>query len=382
MNDNIQVAILGCGLSGMITALGLASRGIKSTIIEASKAGSSNDNRTTALTRSSQDTLAQFRIWDGIEQLAGFMHDIYVLDNRSREMVHLQNSDGNSILGYIVPNSDFKSLLVERVKSSSLITLLEDSPYRDVKCSTNVAEIYLNDGKVLTTDLVIVCDGQNSYARRKYFTNKIDRSYRQVAFTFNVCHEKPHEGTAVEHFMSGGPFAILPLKSQRNSSVVWTLGEKAALVFKNLPLEEFEHHVAQNFGDFLGQIKIDSPIDNFPLKARVASKYFCRRIVLVADTAHIVHPLAGQGLNQGIKDIKTLVELIEHKQVGEGLLQEYQALRADDNMAMYQATDLLNCIFTNEFLTLKVLRRIGLAAFDTLGTAKNMLLHYASGVRD
>jgi 2-octaprenyl-6-methoxyphenol hydroxylase len=393
--SNKKIVILGSGLSGMIMALGLASRGLSCTIIELSHLPKNvkdlklesikSDNRTTALTFVSSEVLSDYGIWSELEALSGKMLDIYVLDSKSNDMVHLHGAlkkPQHNALGYIVPNREFKHVLLKKILSNPLITFIDNSSYEIIENHKEHTKILLSSGKEIICDLVIVCDGQNSKAKNQYFSDKVNKAYKQVALTFNVKHELKHDGTAVEHFMSGGPFAILPLLSGYHSSIVWTLKEEVATVFKNLPFEELEYHLNQNFGNFLGKVQIEGEINSFPLKARITSSYFSNRIVVAADTAHIVHPLAGQGLNQGIKDIKALVDLLaDHKILDQSLLKTYQRMREDDNLEMYHLTDLINGLFSNESYLLRPMRQIALAIFDQVPFLKDSIMNYASGKR-
>jgi 2-octaprenyl-6-methoxyphenol hydroxylase len=228
---------------------------------------------------------------------------------------------------------------------------------------------------------LIVCDGQNSKVRQYYFFNKIEKAYKQTALTFNITHEKNHENCAIEHFMPLGPFAILPLKEQNSSSVIWTTSTQQASLLMTLSSEEFEYLLGKNCGYSLGTIHLDSKISCFPLKARVTSKYFYNKIVLVADSAHVIHPLAGQGLNQGIKDIEALVQLTLGNGITEFTLEQYQKLRQNDNLVMYIATESLNTIFSNHSKPLWYLRRLGLKTIDNMPVIKKLLLQYAMGNR-
>ncbi|HJD56990.1 FAD-dependent monooxygenase [Candidatus Tisiphia endosymbiont of Ptychoptera albimana] len=414
-----EIVILGCGLSGMLTALSFAEKNIKTTILEcqsinssivnSGELGSRNDGatpisnrratsddvtnfssidysfcadiRTTALTPASSRFLEANNLWSEIEQVAGKMLEIYVVDNKAPEMLCLPNIKGNDALGYIVKNSEFKQILLENVKKNSLINIIDQCGYQKIDSKADHSIIYLDNQETINSDLLIVCDGHNSKARQYYFFNKIEKSYNQTALTFNIRHEKNHENCAIEHFMPSGPFAILPLKDQKTSSIVWTTSQEQAALLTSLPSEEFEYLVSRNCGNSLGAIVVDSDISSFPLKARVTSKYFHNKIVVVADSAHVIHPLAGQGLNQGIKDIETLTGLVASSGTNAVVLERYQKLRQNDNCNMYMITESLNSIFSNHSKPLWYLRRLGLKAIDNIDPIKNLLKQYAMGKR-
>ncbi|MCC8372130.1 MAG: FAD-dependent monooxygenase [Rickettsia endosymbiont of Pseudomimeciton antennatum] len=378
-----EIVILGCGLSGMLTALSFAEKNIQTTILERQSISSSNfcaDIRTTALTPASSRLLEAINVWSEIEQVASKMLEVYVVDNKAPEMLCLPNIKGNDALGYIVKNSDFKRILLENVRKNALINIIDQCDYKKIDSKADHSIIHL-DNRTINSDLLIVCDGHNSKARQYYFFNKIEKSYNQTALTFNIRHQKNHENCAIEHFMPSGPFAILPLKDQKTSAIVWTTSQEQAALLTSLSSEEFEHLVGRNCGNSLGAIAVDSDISSFPLKARVTSKYFHNKIVVVADSAHVIHPLAGQGLNQGIKDIETLTQLVASSGIGVGVLERYQKLRQNDNCNMYMITESLNSIFSNHSKPLWYLRRLGLKAIDNIEPIKNLLKQYAMGQR-
>ncbi|GAB4164094.1 MAG: hypothetical protein Tsb006_3530 [Rickettsiaceae bacterium] len=233
----------------------------------------------------------------------------------------------------------------------------------------------------MEADLLIVCDGSNSLIKQKYFSSEIDKLYSQYAITFIVRHEKPHEGTAVEHFMPSGPFAILPLKDQHLSSIVWTVRSEMKGALLKLPQEEFLYLVQQNLGDFLGRVNLQSEAAAFPLKAYSTSKYFNKKIALVADSAHVIHPLAGQGLNQGIKDIHSLVTNILKHGACKFALGRYEESRKSDNKTMLEITDTLNALFATNSKLLHASRQLGFKAIGKISPFKKLLIKYAMGKR-
>ncbi len=380
-----SIAVFGSGLSGMLTALAFANLGIKVTVFETHSvedASFFSDVRTTALTASSKDFLTEIGIWDSVQAIASNITDIYVADNKAPEMLHfcLQETLPNAekAMGHVVKNSEFKKLLLNELRRNSLISLFDKCDYQVINNTDTICQIALN-GEVLDFDLLVLCNGPFSKVRERYFSNNIMKYYDQTAFTFNIKHKKAHEGTAIEHFMPSGPFAILPLKDQYTSNIVWSVRKDYVLALKHLPSDEFKHIVQQNIGDVLGEVVIDSAIGIFPLRACIARQYFYNRIVLVADSAHIVHPLAGQGLNQGIKDIKELTRLVETYGANYNTLAEYQERRQDDNLHMYNITDSLNRLFSNDNKALKFVRNIGFNLINKIPQIRNQLIQYAMG---
>ncbi len=383
--SDAKIVILGSGFSGMLTSLSLASAGFSTIILESMACDDSkflHDVRTTALTAESKHFLIKLGLWPLVDKIASPILDVYVVDNKSPKMLHFaQNLINTEALGYIVKNSEFKKILLETVQNNPLITLIDKCSDYNIHSQESGNNIYLADGTFISCQLLILCNGRGSTIHTSYFSAEISKHYLQNALTFNVWHQQSHEGTAVEHFLPSGSFAILPLKGENHSSIVWTLPKNYADLLQNLPTDEFEYMVQRNFGDFLGALKIDSEIANFPLRAYLTRKYYHNRIVLIADSAHIIHPLAGQGLNQGIKDIQALTDLINSRNIDQEMLAEYQELRQTDNRLMYFITDNINRIFSNNLSSLKFLRRAALLAAEHISFVKVELLKYAMGRR-
>lgn len=372
----IDKVILGCGLSGMLTALAFAKKNIETTIFESKSVkspGFFNDIRTTALTPYSKDFLSSIGVWQELEEFVSHMKDVYVVDNKAPEILELKN---DSSLGYVAQNNDFKKILLSKVIDNPLITLIDNKEYQEVISHNEYSIINFDDKTYVKCNLLIICDGSNSKVRSHYFANEIEKPY-QTALVFNIKHEKPHENCAMEHFLPLGPFALLPMKDQHSSSVIWSTSSDQAALIMQLPIEEVRFLTQRNAGNSLGKITIDSEVNGFPLKARIANRYFHNKIVLIADSAHVVHPLAGQGLNQGIKDIEALINVINNNLP----LSEYQKSRQADNFIMYKLTDELNNIFSNHSKSLRHLRQIGFKAINNFKPIKNLITSYAMGKR-
>ena len=381
-----NITIAGCGLSGMISALALASYDIPSTIIERKSSVDKDffsDIRTTALTNSTKKFFQEIGIWDRIADFAGPINDIYVVDNKSPEMLHFASSElkQGEIMGYLIQNTELKRILFELVSANKLITITQNCSYQINDNTASGCTITTSDGKESKSDLLLVCDGRHSVARRLFFSSDIEKTYDQCALTFIVHHEKSHEGTAIEHFIPTGPFAILPLRDQKRSSIVWTVDSDMKELLEKLPKDEFTEIVQDNFGEFLGEVKIEGEVAGFPLRAYQTDKYFNKRIVLIADTAHIIHPLAGQGLNQGIKDISCFIKLLLEYGITDSMLEQYQYLRKTDNSNMLEITDTINAVFSNNSRLLRAGRSFGFQIIEKIPPFKKLLIKYAMGKR-
>jgi 2-octaprenyl-6-methoxyphenol hydroxylase len=385
MHDNNDLIITGCSYNGMISALALANSGIKSTIVERRVCQGSffDDPRTTSITSFSQTFFDEIGVWSKIKEFTSPVKDIYVVDNKNPNMLHF-NCQDDEYLGYMIENTIFKKALYELASNNSSITIKEGACYESVDLSQDGATLHLSDGQSIKSELVILCDGRNSPLRAKYFPYLINKDYKELALVFNVSHEKMHENCAVEHFLSTGPFAILPLQDQHSSAIVWSIELELGIMYKNLSPELFETKVQEMFGDFLGKIKIITPVSYFNLSAQVVRHYFFGNLVLVGDSAHCIHPLAGQGLNQGIKDIQALIKVIKkYQDLGLELnavaWEEYQKERRFDNFKMFAATDFLDKIFTNKSKTIGMIRNIGFKFFNRFPRLKDKITRYGIG---
>ena len=368
-----KILILGCGPSGMITALVLSHYGIKSTILEKAKLSHNHfarDIRNYALTKFSQNFLQQINLWDHLKNEVAIVKTIYVADNKSPTILEMDspNLDVDS-LGYMIQSSRMKQILFDLVQNNNLIELRDNTGYSDVKFDELNSNVILDNGKAEKADLVLTCDGKFSFLRKKYFGSRISKNYNQIALTFNIEHSNSHEGSALEHFIPYGVFAALPLKSMNESSIVWSEQTKIAKILLQMNKNEIIPYIYDKLGSSYGGIKIISDIASYPISASITDRYFYRNIGLIGDSAHSIHPLAGQGLNQGIKDIESITRLISkrHKlglELDEYMLEEYEKERKADNMKMFYITNSLNSIFTSRNPILSLARKTGLAIMN------------------
>jgi 2-octaprenyl-6-methoxyphenol hydroxylase len=386
---NNSITILGAGISGMITALALAARNIKSSIIEKgnlSEEELSLDMRTTALSKSSQEILHSYGIWQYLEAFTTPILDIYVIDShKSKSILHFPASlVKEEAMGFMIKNEDLRKGLYKAVKETKLIDLKTSMEYEKIDSNEFSNIIYLKDGLKIESELIIVCDGKFSRAKKQLFLNQIDKDYNQKAIIFNIKHYKNHCNFAIEHFLPAGPIAILPLKGGHESSIVWSQTSDLAEVLLKLPKPDFKEQVQLILGDSLGEFEIITPINTFPLTANLVDKYYNNNVIVLADAAHTIHPLAGQGLNLGIKDISALIPIIEQCR-STGLpflsiyLEGYHKARKMDNLQMFFITDFLNYIFSNNSTILRSFRQAGLSIINSNNFMKSLLIKYAMG---
>ena len=246
-------------------------------------------------------------------------------------------------------------------------------------------DVELSDGSTISARLLVAADGARSAIRERAGIVTHGWEYGQSAIVTTVAHERDHGGRAEEHFLPAGPFAILPLKGRR-SSLVWTEETGEADRILALPDDEFHAELEKRFGLHLGEIKAQGPRRAFPLGLAVARSFIAERLALVGDAAHVIHPIAGQGLNMGLKDVAALAEaIVDAARLGldpggVDVLERYQRWRRFDTMAMGIATDGLNRLFSNRSDVLRVVRDVGLGLVDRAPPLKDIFIREAAGL--
>jgi 2-octaprenyl-6-methoxyphenol hydroxylase len=242
----------------------------------------------------------------------------------------------------------------------------------------------LANGDTVRAELVVAADGKNSPLREAACIRTVAWSYPQTGIVVTVRHERPHRGVAVEHFLPAGPFAILPMTGNR-SSIVWTERAERAPALLALDDAAFHCELAARFGDFLGAVAVEGPRWSYPLSFLHAARYVAPRLALVGEAAHVIHPIAGQGLNLGIRDAASLAEcLVDGRRLGLDLgdaqaLDRYERWRRLDTIVLASVTDGLNRLFSNAVPPVKLARDVGLAAVGQVPPLRRFLMRHAMG---
>ena len=286
-------------------------------------------------------------------------------------------------LGYLIENRHIRAALAQQVKAAR-IKVLAPSRVAGLEVASGGAAVRLDDGRTVEAPLVVGSDGRGSLVRRQAGIGTVGWPYAEVGVVATVKLSRSHNGVAHEHFLPSGPFAILPLTEDR-ASLVWT--EKAARgrALAAARPEVFHAHLNRRFGDFVGPATLDGPVFVYPLGLELAERMTAPRIALLGDAAHAVHPIAGQGLNLGLKDAAALAEvLVQAARLGEDLgsqvtLERYARWRRTDNVALAAATDLFNRLFTNDIAPLRLLRGTGMALVNRVGPARRFFMQEAGG---
>jgi 2-octaprenyl-6-methoxyphenol hydroxylase len=333
--------------------------------------------------------LEVFGIWDEIKPEAQPITKMIVTDSKTSDPVRpvFLTFDGEVAEGQPFANMIPNVALVRALRGSCErlgIEIHHGLGATGLKIEDTRAEVTLSDGSVMEARLVVACDGVHSHVRELAGIKTVSWDYGQSGIVTTVEHERPHNGCAEEHFLPSGPFAILPLKDNR-SSLVWT--EPTAEANRLVKSDDliFEEELERRFGHKLGALKVVGEKRAFPLGLTLARAFVAPRIALAGDAAHGIHPISGQGLNLGFKDVAALAEtIVEADRLGLdigsiNILERYQAWRRFDTFRMGVTTDVLNRLFSNDMAPIRIARDFGLGIVDRLPGLKSYFIGQAAG---
>ena len=385
-----DILIAGGGLVGGTLACALASAGFAVVVVDqqAPRDGleASFDGRASAIALTSKHVLDQLGLWAPIASDTQAINDIRVTDGDSPLFLHYDHDDiGAEAFGYMVENRSIRKALHGRIGELANLTLRAPARIETLDCSSSGVQATLDDGLVVKARLIIGAEGRNSPTRDHAGIALTGWSYHQTGIVCTVEHEYPHDGIAHEHFLPAGPFAILPLTGNR-SSIVWTERADLSPAIMALNDDEFLAELKSRFGDFLGDVKVHGPRWAYPLSLQYADRATDTRLALAGDAAHGMHPIAGQGLNMGLRDVAALAEvLVDARRLGLDpgdalVLEKYERWRRFDNTLMLAMTDLLNRLFSNDIAPLALARNVGLAAVNKMPPVKKLFMKHAMGV--
>ena len=390
----VDVLISGGGMVGLPLGLALAQGGLKTVIVDAAPAAKvldpNFDGRVSALAYASVRMLNALGVWENLAPHAQPIREILVTDGKAGQpaspfSLHFDAQEvGADSLGHIAENRHTRAALYQAVDTAANLELVAPAMVKSLTVETGGAVARLTTGEEISAALVIAADGRESPLRSQMGVQVIGWSYPQTGIVATVEHERPHNGVAYEHFLPSGPFAILPMTGNR-SSLVWT--ETRTKVPGLLALDEagFNAELARRFGAHLGATKSAGPRWSYPLSFHLARDFVRPRFALAGDCAHGIHPIAGQGLNLGLKDAAALAEvLLDAARLGRDIgaldtLKRYERWRRFDSFALAASTDALNRLFSNDIAPLRHLRDLGLGIVDAIGPARRFFMRHAGG---
>jgi 2-octaprenyl-6-methoxyphenol hydroxylase len=394
MSTRFDVAIVGGGISGNTFAAILGDAGLTVALIErlppAALEGSAHDGRTTAITYGSRKVLEAAGLWADLAPHACPIDDIRVADDASPLFLHFDSREvGDDPLGSILENRVIRKSLHKRIAQIPTVTQIAPATVAGLETSGPMARLTLADGREISADLVIGADGRDSFIRGAAGIGTIGWAYKQHAIVTIMGHELSHENVAVENFLPAGPFAMLPMTDApdgtHRSSIVWTDHVDAVPLYAQMDLPAFEAELQKRAGEWLGRVWEIGPRFTYPLQLKHAKRYIAPRVALIADAAHVIHPIAGQGLNLGMRDIALLSELlVDRRRCGLDLgdpimLKHYEDARRMDNIAFSATTDILDRLFSNDIPPIKLARRVGLGTVNQIPPLRRFFMRRAMG---
>ncbi len=393
--EKVDIVIAGGGYVGLSTALAVkqAAPHLEILLVDLAppvEKRTQQDLRASAIALAAEKMLRQLGVWQSLADEAQPIHDMVITDSKTGDAIRpvyltfQEEVEEGKPFAHMVPNHAMIASLEEKARENGVQFVHYDCVV-DFVANSSFQTVYLKSGKKVDTRLLIAADGARSRLRDLAGIRTVHWDYGQSGIVTTVRHEKSHHGQAVEHFLPSGPFAILPLTENR-SSLVWT--EKTPDAQKLVSGDDFvfELELERRFGNHLGALEVIGGKKAFPLSLTLAKNFIKPRFALVGDAAHGIHPIAGQGLNLGFRDVAALCEtLIEADRLGLDIgaldvLQKYEEWRRFDTWLMGFTTDVLNRLFSNKSDVLRLARTIGLGAVDRIPSMKKYFIQQAAGI--
>ncbi len=392
----LDVIVVGGGLVGGAMASAFGQSGLEVCVIDgmdpAAGLKAAFDGRASAIALASRRVLQGLGVWGHLGDRPAPILDIRVSEGQSLLFLHYDHREvGDEPFGHMVENRHMREALFARLRELDGVRLLAPARVARLTRTAAGAAAELADGRRITAPLVVAADGRSSATREAAGIRIVKWPYNQSAIVCTVRHEICHDFVAHEHFLPAGPFAILPLNGDvaepgHCASIVWTERTDLAATIMKLDEKPFQAELGRRFGDFLGSLDVVGPRWCHPLGLQFAETAIGQRLALVGDASHGMHPIAGQGLNMGLRDVAALAEaVLDARRLGldigtETVLGRYQRWRRFDNTLMLAATDGLNRLFSNRIRPLRLVRDLGLAAVDRMPPVKRMFMRHAMGL--
>ena len=387
-----DVLIVGAGLVGLVAAHCLSSLKYNVVIVDKKDFNKPRsplkDTRTVAVSEGSKQFLDELSLWKGIKKNAQPIKSIKVFDRSPVNKILFKNYDSEKNLGYVIENSKFTKFLLGKLKRKKNIKFLLAPDLIKIDTKYSYSKTYFKN-KTVKSKLIIAADGKNSDVR-KFFGNKTyKKDYLESALVINFLHENNLDNTAYEIFYSTGPLAILPMNSSNKhsqSSIIWSNKNLFIKKLINCENEFIKNIVHEKIGQITGKIfKINSK-QQFPLSAHINDSFINNRLIYIGDSAHSIHPIAGQGWNLGVKDVRNLKNVCEEfvskkQEIGNDIFcKKYNSLSYKNAFQLYQITDKLNFHFKRKNKLYRALSSSGFSFIENNFKLKDKIAKYAMGV--
>jgi len=394
MEHDTDIAIVGGGLNGPALAIALAQKGFRVTVIdslsETARKNAGFDGRAYALAMASVRLLRAIGVWSRVEDHSQPMLEIKVSDGRAGEgpspfFLHFDHAEiEEGPMGHMLEDRFLRRAFLEAMKDEANITQVRDTVVAQ-EVEAGGMRVTLESGKTLSCQFLVGSDGRTSGTAQRAGIKRTGWAYGQTALVAAIEHEAPHNGVAHQFFMPPGPLAILPLPGNV-SSIVWSETEETAARFAELSNEEFMEVLRPRFGDFLGDIKLKGKRFTYPLNLTIANHFVAPRVALIGDAAHGMHPIAGQGLNAGLRDVAALAQVLDEAQrrgediAAPDVLARYQQWRRFDTATLALVTDATNKLFSNDNPILRFGRDLGMGAINAVPKLRRAFIREAAGL--
>lgn len=391
MSTDTDIVIVGGGLNGPALALGLAQIGLRTTVIDTLPAPTRKlrdfDGRSYALALASMRLLRGIDVWDDVRDHTQPMLEIKVTDGRAGEgpspwMLHFDHAEiEEGPMGYMCEDRYLRQALLAAMDGNERITQLNG----ETVVTQDGGTVTLASGKTVKAKLIIGADGRTSGTAQRAGIKRTGWGYGQTAIVCAVGHEKPNGGIAHQFFMPSGPLAILPLTGDR-CSIVWSETDARAAEIMAMNDDDFLDALRPAFGSFLGELSLTGKRFSYPLSLTLANRFIADCVALIGDAAHGVHPIAGQGLNAGLRDVAALVDVLsDAKQRGEDIaspavLARYEQWRRFDTATLAVATDTFNKLFSNDNPLLRAVRDVGMGVINSAPGLRRKFIREAAGL--
>jgi 2-octaprenyl-6-methoxyphenol hydroxylase len=390
--DRTDVIILGGGLVGLALASALDSSGLSAIIVDPAdpdlRLDASFDGRTSAVSSSSMRMLTATGVADHFPAPGCPILKIQVADGLDPGGLAFEPAEDDEPLGWMHENRHLRASLRARAEAGKNLWLLWKSRVANVDRGEHQVVVSLDDGRKLCAPLLVGAEGRNSPSREAAGIRMARWRYNHSAIVSVLHHERPHDNVAYEIFYPGGPFALLPMTDdgrRHRSAIVWSVPKDDAPGMLSLSDEDFAAEARAAMGGFLGKVTLAAPRSTYPLGFHHAAQITAQRLALVGDSAHAIHPIAGQGLNLGFRDAAALAQvLVEGARLGldlgdQQLLDRYQRWRSLDSLMVAMATDSLTRIYGVPGRTASAVRRFGMGLIDRIAPIKNRMMSEARG---
>ncbi len=384
--DHSQIAVIGSGIVGLSIALALDKAGFKVTIFNEKKINllmqQTAPSRLLSINAGSTDIIKQL-IGIKLDEIGQQINTIHIIKNQ--EMKCLTFNSSNHKMGYMVDEKELLSILYNMLIDSKISVI--EKKVTNIMCNEELDHniITYDTDQTLSANFIIAADGKNSSIAKKLGIEIISKPYNHTAIICDIQHTLPHNSTAIENFTPHGSFGILPQKQPFTSSIVWSLPTEMAGAFLKLTDDLKFETLKMRIPDSLGQISLISSFNSYPITLSYATEYFKDRTILLGDALHAIHPLAGQGLNLSLRDMKYIYDsLITARSLGldiglNWLLNRYESERSHDNNAMIFSTHMLHHAFANQSRALSTLTTCSMKILDKISLLKNCIQSYAEG---